>query len=232
MNRIVTLRGLGEGRVRRQSGMMLIEVLVALAILSLITTLVYGSISRSTEAKDVAERITARYSTARVALSRMAREISMAFLSTHISQDRRTITLFKSKNELPVDSLLFSSMAHMRLSANSHESDQSYIWYYGDDCRESPGKKCLMRREKPRLDDMPEEEGPAEVLAEDIVELEIKYWDDQQREWVDEWDTTGVEKANRLPRIVRIAMTILDEAGKEVTITTKTRVYMDKPLGF
>jgi len=216
---------------------MLIEILVALSILSLITALVYGSITKSLEARDLADRIEARYNNARVAMMRMPRELSMAYLSMHISPDKRTQTLFKAKNENPIDRVLFSSMAHMRLRRGAHESDLSYISYYGEASKENPGKYNLMRREKsmrPSLDEKVEDEkgGQIDVLAEDVVGLELKYWDDQQREWLDDWDTTGVEKANRLPRLVKITLTVLDESGKEMTFTTKTRLYMDKPLAF
>ncbi|MBI5526521.1 MAG: hypothetical protein HY897_09310 [Deltaproteobacteria bacterium] len=224
-------------RKRAESGLMLIEVLVAMGILSLITMLIYGSISRSLEARELAERIENRYANARVSMSRMAREISMAYLSVHVSQDKRTQTLFKGKSESPIDRLLFSSMAHMRLARNSHESDLAYVTYFGETSKDYSGRYNLMRREKPMrpsLDDKPEDEkgGVADVLAEDVVGLDLTYWDDQQREWLDEWDTTGVEKGNRLPRLVKITLTVLDEAGKEMTFTTKTRVFMDKPLAF
>lgn len=224
----------GRNRVIRggELGLMLIEILVALGILSLITGLLYGSITRSMEARDLAERIESRYATARTSMNRMARELSMAFLTVHMSNDKRTQTLFKGKKDTPVNSVLFSSMAHVRLRRNSHESDLSYIMYYGEDSKDNPGKMNIIRREKTRFDDKPEEGGDPEVLAEDIVSLEIKYWDDQQQEWVEEWDTTGIEKAMRLPRLARLTLVMLDEGGKEVSFMTKTRIYMDKPLGF
>jgi hypothetical protein len=156
----------------------------------------------------------------------------MAFLTIHMSNDKRTQTLFKAKKDTPVNSVLFSSMGHVRLRRNSHESDLSYIMYYGEDSKENPGKMNIMRREKARFDDKPEEGGEPEVMAEDIVSLDIKYWDDQQQEWVEEWDTTGVEKAMRLPRLARLTLVMLDEGGKEISFMTKTRLYMDKPLGF
>ena len=220
-----------------QAGMMLIEILAALGILSLITALIYGSISRSLEARDLAERIELKYSNARTAMSRMTRELSMAYLTMHAANDKRTQTLFKAKNESPVDRVLFSSMSHMRLRKGSHESELAYITYYGEPSKDSSGKYNIMRRElpmRPSLDLKPEDEkaGMTDILAEDIVSLELKFWDDQQREWLDDWDTTGVEKANRLPRLVKITLTVLDESNKEMSFTTKTRLFMDKPLAF
>jgi general secretion pathway protein J len=215
-----------------ERGLMLIEILAAMGILALVTALLYGSITRSVEARELADRIETRYATARVAVNRMAREISMAFLTMHVSNDKRTQTLFKAENEKPSDTLLFSSMAHVRLLKNSHESDLSYIEYYGEESRDSHGKFNIMRREKPWLDDKPEEGGDAEILAEDVTGLDLKYWDDQQKDWLDEWDTTGVEKAMRLPRLVKITLAMQDENGKEIQFVTKTRIYMDKPLGF
>jgi len=215
-----------------ERGMTLIEVLTAVAILALVTGLIYGSISRSLAARDLADRIEERYSTARIAMDRISRELSMAYLTMHMSYDKRTQTLFKAKSESPVDRVLFSSMAHLRLAPDVHESDLSYIEYYGEYSNDGKGRTRIMRKEKPGLDDKPEEGGVAEVLAEDISGLELRYWDDAQKEWADDWDSTGIEKGNKLPRLVKITLLMLDENGKELKFVTKTRLFMDKPLGF
>ena len=83
-----------------------------------------------------------------------------------------------------------------------------------------------MRREDNRLDSEPEEGGPSFILAEDIKSLKLRFWDAKDDDWTDEWDTEDKEFAGRLPTIVEIKMTFEDDNGEEITLVTKTRIFM------
>lgn len=212
--------------------MTLLEVLVAVSIMAVMASLVYGSARRQMEARELAGRIEEKYSMVRLTLSRMSREISMAFLSNHISLDKRTQTIFKGVNESPINRLTFSSFSHQRLRSDVHESDQNVITYYGKQDKENSSLMNIMRFEKKMIDDKPEEFGEGEVLARGVLGLRFRYYDEEKKEWVDSWDTMGIERGNKLPRYVEIRLTILDENGKELTFVTKTRIEIQKPLSF
>jgi general secretion pathway protein J len=215
-----------------RKGMTLLEIIVSVSIVVVMASLVYGSARRQMEARDLANRIEERYSMVRIAMSRMAREISMAFLSNHISLDKRTQTIFKGVNESPINRLTFSSFSHQRLKSDVHESDQNVITYYGKQDKENTSLMNLMRYEKRIIDDKPEEFGEGEVLARGIVGLRFRYYDEEKKEWVDSWDTMGIERGNKLPRYVEITLTIMDENGKEIPFVTKTKIQIQKPLSF
>ena len=215
-----------------RKGMTLLEIIVFVSIVVVMASLVYGSARRQMEARDLANRIEERYSMVRIAMSRMAREISMAFLSNHISLDKRTQTIFKGVNESPINRLTFSSFSHQRLKSDVHESDQNVITYYGKQDKENTSLMNLMRYEKRIIDDKPEEYGEGEVLARGIVGLRFRYYDEEKKEWVDSWDTMGIERGNKLPRYVEITLTIMDENGKEIPFVTKTKIQIQKPLSF
>jgi len=215
-----------------RKGMTLLEIIVSVSIVVVMASLVYGSARRQMEARDLANRIEERYSMVRIAMSRMAREISMAFLSNHISLDKRTQTIFKGVNESPINRLTFSSFSHQRLKSDVHESDQNVITYYGKQDKENTSLMNLMRYEKKIIDDKPEEYGEGEVLARGIVGLRFRYYDEEKKEWVDSWDTMGIERGNKLPRYVEITLTIMDENGKEIPFVTKTKIQIQKPLSF
>jgi general secretion pathway protein J len=215
-----------------RKGMTLLEIIVSVSIVVVMASLVYGSARRQMEARDLANRIEERYSMVRIAMSRMAREISMAFLSNHISLDKRTQTIFKGVNESPINRLTFSSFSHQRLKSDVHESDQNVITYYGKQDKENTSLMNLMRYEKRIIDDKPEEYGEGEVLARGIVGLRFRYYDEEKKEWVDSWDTMGIERGNKLPRYVEITLTIMDENGKEIPFVTKTKIQIQKPLSF
>ena len=65
----------------RQRGFTLIEVMIAVSIAAIIGALTAGSFQRTYMAKELIESQDARYSAVRLAMTRMSREISMAFLS-------------------------------------------------------------------------------------------------------------------------------------------------------
>jgi len=215
-----------------KNGMTLLEVIVSVSIVAVMASLVYGSARRQMEARDLASRIEERYSMVRISMSRMTREISMAFLSNHISTDKRTQTIFKGVSESPINRLTFSSFSHQRLKSDVHESDQNVITYYGKQDKENSSLMNLMRYEKKIIDDKPEDYGEGEVLARGIVGLKFRYYDEEKKEWVDSWDTMGIERGNKLPRYVEITLTIMDENGKEIPFVSKTKIQIQKPLSF
>ena len=64
-------------------GFSLVEVLVSVVILAFMGMLIYESLSQASAAKEENEAALDRYQAVRVALSRVARDLSMAFLSKH-----------------------------------------------------------------------------------------------------------------------------------------------------
>jgi len=220
---------------RPGAGFTLIEVLLAVTLLAMVSSLVYGSFARTFDAIDYVEGAQARYHDLRLALERLARELSMAFIYDCREVDSPTgeetfRTLFKSERQSDVDKLVFTSFAHMRMVRDSNESDQSVLTYYGDDDPDDRDLTDLMRKEKVRIDGEPEEGGQAEILCRGIESLHFEFWDETKTEWVEEWDCSQIERLNQLPKLVRITLTVLDEAGKELPLSTITRIFTTKPL--
>src|SRR5262245_15587181 len=103
---------------RPSSGFTMIELMLALAIFQLITTIMVGSFSQTASSKRAIQADQDRTHGVRVALMRMAREIEMAYVSdnenTAIANRR---TLFVASSRVDVDELTFSTFAHQRLRA-------------------------------------------------------------------------------------------------------------------
>jgi len=216
-------------------GFTLIEVLISLAILAGMTTLIWGSFSMSSNAKRRVEAIEERYHQIRLAMNRMAREISMAYLSKNdIVGTVKPRTFFIGSRSGKVDELMFSSLSHMSLKENAKECDQSVIRYFSAPDPGSRSRTNLMRRESRRLGgERPGEDGPAYVMLEDIVGLRIEYFDEPMNEWKEHWSTTAADgQPDRLPAKVRISLTLKDEKGHEMTLLTATRIHMRDPLWF
>lgn len=216
-------------------GFTLMEVLVSLAILAGMATIVWGSFSMTAQTKQKVEAIEDRYHQIRLAMNRMAREISMAYLSKNDAVGVLVPrTMFTSVQNSDIDDLLFSAVAHVRMRENAKEGDQSLIRYYGAKDPEEKRKTNLMRRESRRLGvDNAGEEGPAYILLEDVQELHFEFFDEAQNEWKEVWNTRSADgQPDKLPVKVRIKLTVEDERGKEITFVTATRIFLRDPLWF
>ena len=214
-------------------GLTLIEIALAVAILGIMGTMTFGSISRGFDAYETVTEIDARYHGVRVAMERMTREISMAFLTAptrNAGREEMWKTLFRAEPGSPFAKLDFTSLAHEVLYQDAKESDQCEIGYFGDRDPDDPKKLNLMRREDPRIDREPDRGGRAYVLAYGVKDLKFSFFDPKSQEWTDEWDTEEADFAGRLPTIVKIEMTIDDEDGNDLKFTTKTRINLTTAL--
>lgn len=215
-------------------GFTLIEVMIAVGILAMVMTLIWGSFDGTFRTKKDIEAQAGRYRTVRIALDRMARELSMAYLSQNedTSQPNRR-TLFVGKHKLGVDEVEFSYFGHQRLYQDADECDTAEVMYYGVRDPEDNSKTDLARRETRRLSYQKIEEAPgeADIVCDDIVSLKLKYWDARDKQWRDEWVTTSADgEPDRLPSKVQITLTVHDERGQEVPFTTEARIAMQEPL--
>lgn len=219
---------------RRARGMTLIEVSLAVAILAMIGAVTWGSIARSFDAYETVKDIDGRYHNVRVAMNRMARELSMAYLTArrrHRGRERIVEQVFKYEDSSPLPVLHFSAFAHQVFLKDAKESDQAEISYFGENDPDDSQVLNLMRREAPRIDADWDEGGRAYVLAEDVKEFSLRFFDPRKDDWTDEWDTENSEFRGRLPTLVEISLTVLDEDGKDLKFVTKTRVNLTQELG-
>jgi len=225
--------------MRRDSrGLTLLEVMVAVAILAMVSVLIYGAFDGLGRGKKGLARVNDRYHEGRAALNRVASEMASAFLSMHqpltVAQIRRQ-TIFSATNGSPADRIDFTSFSHRRLTRDAHESDQNEISYFGSPDPNVSGKVDLARREAPLIDMEPKRGGEVNVLAEDIDLFDVKYLDPMTAQWLETWDTTqgATGQPNRLPLAVRITLVLKGGPdNKPVTFTTKMPLAMQQPLNF
>lgn len=239
---------------RRQSlfGFTLLEVMVATVLMGMMGTLLMVALNSSIQARDVVEENSGRYQYVRQALSRMAREISMAYLSKHISlSDPSFMTQFKGKR----DRLYFSAFGNVVHQRDAKQSDQQVIGFYL--ATDKKGRNSLMRRQQPNLNLDVEKGGVAQVLCPNVTKLEFTYYDNRYKKWEESWvaDPTffaGQEQQNelqgkpeeqvqktgdeltpkpwRLPAFVKISMTVEMQEGVPMTWITETEIPLQEPL--
>jgi general secretion pathway protein J len=220
--------------MRPARGFTLVEVLIAASITAVIGVMVAGAFSRAAAARDLAEAQDERFTGARQALSRMARELSEAFLSEHYDRKRYRDrpTLFRGKDSGERDSLLFATFTHARLMRDAKESDQAVVEYTVEADPALPGEDALWRREKPRIDDEPDRGGTRAPVLQHLRGFDAQYWDWKRQEWVREWDTGSVERKDLLPTLVRLRVTLRMPDGTDRAFSTEARIAIIRPLDF
>jgi general secretion pathway protein J len=220
--------------VRAARGVTLVEVLIAAAITAMIGALVAGSFRRAAAARELVDAQDERFTGARVALTRMAREVSGAFLSDHYDRKRfrERPTVFDGKDRGERDTLLFATMTHDRLLRDAKESDQAVVEYGVDAHPQREGELALFRREKPRIDDDPDRGGSTALVAENVKAFDVQYWDWKRQEWAREWSSAGAEHPNILPTRVRFQLTLKMPDGSDRRFETQARIAIVRPLSF
>ena len=215
-------------------GFTLLEVMIAVAVLALIGGLTWKSFDGAYDLKQRVERAEERDQTVRGALDRIAREVSMTFLSEHYDHKRfrERPTFFRLKDGRGEAQLMITSFAHERLHIDAKESDQAVFEYRLD--RDESGKTSLFRRVKAQIDEDPDRGGEKALLAEDVIRFTVQAWDPRDREWRDEWGSNSPQRTGGalIPPRVRIALTVRDEQGKERTWSTQARLQLVNPLDF
>ena len=211
-------------------GFTLVELMVAMGITAVIGVMTIGSFAQIDHAATVAREQEARYAAGRLALSRLSREISMAFLSENWDRNRYRdpVTLFVGRE----DELLFTTMAHERRYLDAKESDQAVVEYVLDSDPDHSGEQALFRREKVRLDDEPDRGGRKDLVADHVASLKLSYWDPKRREWAREWTTkTATTSIDRtLPTRVRVELEIVLADGRKEKLVTESRIALTRPL--
>lgn len=217
--------------MRRARGFTLTETLIAVAILAMMGALTFGTFARAMDARDRAVEITDHYHEVRQAMLRMAREISMAFLSIHKDcTGPRTLTMFQGKRDMNGMRLDFTSFSHFKTRADANESDQNELSYFVANDPNTPGITSLMRREQNRIDEKPDEGGVTQVLCENVSRLMFEFYDPKTDHWEDDWDATEMDYKNRLPKFVSIKLTTRNSHNKEEEFVVKTRVFLREAI--
>jgi len=220
---------------RAATGFTLIEVMLALAILTFITTIMWGTFSQTSTNKRAIEAAQDRLHTVRVALMRMSREIEMSYLALgEVTAGNYRRTFFEGTSKGDVDELTFSSFAHQRLRGGLAEGDTALVSYFGERDPDDRRVLNLMRRETHRLqaDDPKTIAGDAYVLCPDVVKVKFAYFDPKKKEWDTEWNASQGYVLTYLPTHVRITLTVIDERGQEVSYSTDARIQMTEPLDY
>ncbi|HEY6559789.1 MAG TPA: prepilin-type N-terminal cleavage/methylation domain-containing protein [Polyangiaceae bacterium] len=223
-------------------GFTLIELMVAVAIMSMVSVLIYSAFSGLKNSKEGIERVDDRYREGRLAMARISRELQSAYLSAHAINPQQAVqqTAFIGTRGTPADRVDFNSFSNRRLDRDSHESDQVEISYFGSRDPKRDSKVDLVRRADTKLDEEPQKGGRIEVLATDIDLFDLEYLDPLSGQWVETWDSTqAAGQPQRMPLQVRVILVLnegrrssRDRSRATVRFVGKYAIPIQKPLTF
>lgn len=213
-----------------RSGFTLLEVMVSLTVLSVISLILFYCFSGVAKSQALLEESADIQTIGRVAMMRIKRELSLAFLSGSVSPTDSYRTLFRGEDSDPIDRVDFTSLSHERRVRDARESDQTEIGYFSESDPDSP-YYMILHREAPRIDSEPDSGGVVLPMARRVKRLNLRYFDDKNRKWLDEWDSEGIDQSNALPRMVSIELVLADEQDREHVFRSRVFVRHMSPLG-
>ncbi len=221
---------------RSQAGLTLLEVMISTAIMALMMTLAWGTISNTANARKRFEDFEERNHEVRQAMGRVVADFQAAYLSKNEDMTQshpRTMMIARPGDVIPA--IRFSTLGHRVLWADANESEQTVIQYLSRNDPDHPGVVDWIRREQRRESNMPPEEEPSEydLLVHDVRSVKLEFWNWRNLEWQDTWDTTQSDgQRGQLPQRVRITVIFKGPDDKDIKLTTQARILMQEPLNF
>jgi type II secretion system protein J len=182
-------------------GFTLVEILISLAILAMIVTSTFTIFRSSTKSWQKGEERSERYHTARVAVGKMAQEISQAVINENM------LCRFNgTQSEIKFVSFVSTHGGVFELAEIEYWLDKN---------------QCLLMRNEdidPDYDFLTQDH--TDILADNIPELEFLYYNG--RAWVNAWDSEAVAKESGakegwgiMPKAVKIKIKVGGKIGKE-----------------
>jgi general secretion pathway protein J len=213
------------------SGFTLIEVVVAIAILAVVMTIVYGAFSRSADVTRETAEVTDRVRQVQIITERLVDELSAAYWFDEPSQQASASSEARgrfvgvkdtaSNDEERRDRLEWTTFAHRRYVGDRPESDAAEVAYRVEP---APGESWgrLVRDEQVNLLADGGWAVNTDELADGVSAFRLRYL--ARGEWVDEWDAA---QRKGLPDAVEVTVAL---AGSGAAPAQRVRTIVPLPL--
>ncbi len=215
---------------RSRAGFTLIEVLLALAIFTIIGIATAKHIQQIRNTKEAAFNDLELYSAVRATVGMLRFDLSQAF---HIAYDdlgdeakaaviqnvATAHTLFDGRKA----QMIFTSLSHRAYYASRRESEQTEISYFLQERRGSKNPS-LMKRESTLIDENLFEGGSIYTLLDNVSQFELSYWDEKTGRWVDDWSSDDGQYRDRFPYAVKLKLTAEDSHNRKVALETEFKI--------
>lgn len=215
--------GRGSASRRTAGGLTLLEVLVALAVLSVVLTITYATFSATIGHITAARKGSEAFQTARIIMERLFLDLSSAVVC-NIDCDnaskvvRPFVCSGRVGSKQSFSSLSFSTTAHLALTEESAGLDLTRIEYRLEEDDETENL-TLLRLDDPFPGNFNDDEDRFLVIGEGLGEMELTFFDSENREHLS-WDSRKEPFEGALPTRVELKFTVLDSDGSEHAFTS------------
>jgi len=190
---------------RLEGGFTLVEVLLAVSLVAMMAALVFGSLFVTTSAIDAARANSANEQIIRSTLRVMIDELSVG----KNSQTSPWMGINGQFDGQPADTIAFLTMGQFRGAESTKDTEEVRIVYTREGDR-------LLRYVRKNLYGLTDESVGQIELATKVKAFNVRYYDEKNRLWVDEWDGRGRLKS--VPKALLIELTLLQENAELQTI--------------
>ena len=187
-----------------EDGFTLIEVLLAVSLVAMMATLVFGSLYVTTSAIEAARASSANEQIVRSTLRVMTDELSVGvslpsgpWMGINGQQDGQ-----------PADSIAFLTMGQFRGAESTKDTELVRIVYTREGDR-------LLRFVRRNLYGLTDESIEQVELATKVKAFNVRFYDSKTNLWVDEWDGRG---RSGTPKALLIELTLLQENAEAQTV--------------
>lgn len=189
---------------RFEDGFTLVEVLLAVSLVAMMATLVFGSLYVTTSAIDAVRANSANEQVVRSTLRVMTDELSVGVARTTAPW----MGLNGQQDGQPADSVAFLTMGQFRGAESTKDTELVRIVYTREGDR-------LLRFVRRNLYGLTDESIEQIELATRVKAFNVRYYDAKSHLWVDEWDGR-VQPGT--PEALLIELTLLQENAELQTV--------------
>ena len=186
-----------------EGGFTLIEILLAVSLVAMMASLVFGSLYVTLSAIDSARAKSADEQIVRSTLRLMTDELS-------VSESRPTgpwMGINGQYDGRPADSVAFLTMGQFRGADSAKDTELVRIVYTREGDR-------LLRFVRRNLYGLTDESVEQVELATKVKGFNVRYYDGKSKLWLDEWTGRGTES----PKAILIELTLLQEKAELQTV--------------
>jgi len=193
---------------RSQSGFTLLEVMVALTIMSLIMVSLYTVLHTTLRTRDVLDNEVRAARVGPELLDLIERDLRRVWVP-NLADDKILLGEDRSMLGQPADSISFVSMVTSTTTRRGGEHEvPSELCETGYRLRVNPDLPDVLqlwRRQDYHLDDEPLRDGVYSLVSDRVIGFDVQYYEDRvlEHEPLDEWDT---EQRHAMPAMIRIRL--------------------------
>jgi general secretion pathway protein J len=208
----------------RSGGFTLVEILIAIFILSLVMATVYVSYSGTLKTTHQLEEEGTIYKMARASMGRMINDLWSLQMSSGSFDLRAEIKKIGSRE---FHSLSFWSASHLAFSENEGEDRPAAISYYVQEDNERKNSSLWRADVSGSKPDSTKNMEGGFIICQNIDSFRLTFYDASGGE-TDSWDSsaTGTDQTGRAPAVIKIELSLVNPSDPEKPYKFMTNVFL------